>query len=574
MSIYANYLHFDLLSIPISLSYKKKYLYSTFVGATLTIICAILIILFLIIKLNQILSKSQFTIISNEYQNPKGEIDFSNIPILFTLADNNGNPIQINSKIFEFSVVSSEYVQKNDINGNSHIINIEKDIEIERCDNLTDKIDFSYFSEYNLSYFTCIKPNQNLTIKGIFRDIISGFKHFRINIKKCNNLINCYSNEYIDSFVYNTKLIIVYLGYKTNFYNLKNDIEQVTYSRSFSVSPFFRKKIFYYMTLGKYEIYDDLILNNKKENIFFINKDILTEINPNIPPSNNTEDDETLAFFSFVYDGNMIIYTKKVEKIGEILSYIGNIFNIILTLIRIINNYYSNKILFIDIFCNFFFEDKFKKKEKNVHFDNSHLFLLMNKKVNNSKMNLKVQEKSINSNINLNSFLDNKLNENNSVNISNSVSKNIDNNISIINRNKNLENNSSIINRNKNINLNLNININNPNINNNKSGLKRILTNRTKIIEKEKIVFLKDSRLYFLCPLWVIRKKSNLNHLLAIKESICNSISLENFIEFIKIKKNLNGLSKSQIHGLFEQRKNHLSDKNIRAEVNDIFNNK
>ena len=165
MSIYANYLHFDLLSIPISLSYKKKYLYSTFVGATLTIICAILIILFLIIKLNQILSKSQFSIISNEYQNPKGEIDFSNIPILFTLADNNGNPIQINSKIFEFSVVSSEYVQKNDINGNSHIINIEKDIEIERCDNLTDKIDFSYFSEYNLSYFTCIKPNQNMIWK-------------------------------------------------------------------------------------------------------------------------------------------------------------------------------------------------------------------------------------------------------------------------------------------------------------------------------------------------------------------------------------------------------------------------
>ena len=159
MNIYAKYLHFDLLRIPISLSYKKKYLYNTFVGATLTIICAILIILFLIIKLKQILSKSQFSIISNEYQNPKGEIDFSNIPILFALADNNGNPIQINSKIFEFSVVSSEYVQNYDIDGNSHIINIEKEIEIASCDNLTDIIDFSYFSEYNLSYFTCIKPN-------------------------------------------------------------------------------------------------------------------------------------------------------------------------------------------------------------------------------------------------------------------------------------------------------------------------------------------------------------------------------------------------------------------------------
>lgn len=367
MNIYSKYLHFDLLSIPISLSYKKKYLYRTFVGATLTIICAILIILFFIIKLNQILSKSQFTIISNEYQYPNGEIDFSNIPILFTLADNNGNPIQINRKIFEFSVVSSKYVQNYDANGISHIINIEDEIEIERCDNLMDTIDFSYFSDYNLSYFTCIKPNQNLTISGTFQDIISGFKNLRINIKKCNSIIrNCYNTKYIESFIYNTKLLIVYLGYKTNFYNLNNETEQVIFSRSYSVSPFFRKKIFSYMTLGKYEKYDSIILNNKKENIFFINKDTLIEINQKIPINNNTEDDDddddTFAFFSFVYDGNMIIYTKKVEKFGDIFAYIGNIFNIILTLIRIINNYFSNKILFIDIFGNFFFEDKFKKK--------------------------------------------------------------------------------------------------------------------------------------------------------------------------------------------------------------------
>ena len=236
----------------------------------------------------------------------------------------------MNSKIFEFSVVSREYVNYN-IEGNSHTINLEKEIEIERCDTLNDIIDFSYFSKYNLSYFTCIKPNQNLTINGTFQDIISGFKNFRINIKKCNNLIrNFYSNEYIESFLYNTKLIIIYLGYKINFNNLKYGIEQVIYSRTPSLSPFFWKKIFYTMTLGKLEIYDNLILNNKKENIFFINKDTLTKISPNIPINNNTEhNDDSFASFAFVYDGNMIIYTKRVEKISEIFAYIGNIFNIL-----------------------------------------------------------------------------------------------------------------------------------------------------------------------------------------------------------------------------------------------------
>ena len=79
------------------------------------------------------------------------------------------------------------------------------------------------------------------------------------------------------------------------------------------------------------------------------------------------------TFFCFVYDGNMLRYTKKFEKIGEIFSYLGNYFNIMLTFFRIINNYFSNKILFTDVFYTFFFEDKFKKKDKIVHLDNSKL---------------------------------------------------------------------------------------------------------------------------------------------------------------------------------------------------------
>ena len=540
MNIYKKYLHFDLLRIPISLSYKKRYLYRTFIGATLTLIFSILIIVFFIIKFNEIIRKTEFSIISNEYQNPKGEIDLSTIPILFALADNNGNPLQLNSKIFEFSVVSTEYVQKYDTDGNSKIINFEKEIEIERCDNLIGQIDFSYFSDYNLSYFTCIRPNQNISLNGTFGDITNGFKNIQINIKKCNNLfVSCYNNQYIESYIYNTKLIIVYLGYKTNFYNVKKqDIEQVIYSRSYSISPFFKKKIYYYMSLVKYELYDNLFLNNKKENIFFVNSDTVVEINPNIPINNNTVNDNIISYFSFVYDGNMVIYTKKMEKFIEIFSYISNFFNIMLTFLRIINNYFSNKILFIDIFYTFFFEDKFRKREKNVRFDNSHLFLLMNKEKNNSKINIKTQDKSINSNINLNSFIGDK----------------------------NIIDNKNVVN-------NINKNVNNPNIYN-KTGLKRILTNKSKIIEKEKIVFKRDSKLYFLCPLWLIKTKKNLSHLIYIKESICNSFSVENFIEFIKIKKLLNNLSKGEISSLFEQRKNHFSDKNIRASIKDIINNK
>ena len=83
------------------------------------------------------------------------------------------------------------------------------------------------------------------------------------------------------------------------------------------------------MTLVKYELYDDLLLNNKKENLYFLNRDTFVEFNPNIYINDIKND--TFAFFCFVYDGNMLRYTKKVEKIGEIFSYLGNFFNIMQT---------------------------------------------------------------------------------------------------------------------------------------------------------------------------------------------------------------------------------------------------
>lgn len=537
MGFFIKYSNFDLFTIPISLSYKQKYLYRTFIGATLSIIGFIIIMVSLTIKLNKILKKSIFTIISNEFQNPKASIDFTNIPILFALADNNGNSLKIDPKIFQFSVVMSEYMQNYEENGNSHIIYKEEEVEIDRCDNLTDLFDFSDFSEYNISYFNCIKPFQNLTISGKYGDIINGYKILKINIKKCNNLIDkCYDRRYIDSYISNTKFLIAYLGHKNNFYNInEKDIEKTVYSRSISLSPFFTKKIFYYMTLVKYELYDNLLLNNKKESIYFLNRDIFIEFNPAIN-LNDTEDNDVLGFFSFVYDGNMIEYTKRVEKFGEVISYIGNLLNIMLTFFRIINNYISNKILFIDIFYQFFFEEKFKKKPKNVHFDNSNLLLVNPNKINSIKINTKTPDKTNNSNLNFNSIVEDKSFNNNNSNLNNSSQNN--------------------------------------NNNNNKFGLKRILTNKTLKIEKEKIKFQKESKLYYLFPLWVIKSRKNLNHLMVIKNSICNSFSLENFLDLLKIKKSINGIRKEKIHDLIEYKKNNLSDKNIRSEINKIFNYK
>ena len=131
MDFIDKYNNLDLLTIPISLSYKNKYLYRTFIGSTLTIICSIIIIGYFMSTFIEIISKKTFTIISNEFQNPKESINFTNIPILFGITDNIGNPIPLDPKLVDFSVILNEYIHNIDENGNTNMSHTETEIKIE-----------------------------------------------------------------------------------------------------------------------------------------------------------------------------------------------------------------------------------------------------------------------------------------------------------------------------------------------------------------------------------------------------------------------------------------------------------
>ena len=509
MDLKTKYNNLDLFTIPISLSYKDKYLYRTFIGATLTIICSIIIITYFIIKFSEIINKSSFTIISNEFQNPKESINFTNIPILFGVTDNIGNPRPLDPKLFDFSVILNEYIQNFDENGNSNMNHTERKIEIEKCINLNDSLDLSFFQDYNISDFKCIKPFQNITINGTYGDV-NGYRSLKIMLKRCNNSIeNCYNDDYIESIISNSRFMIGYLGYKANFYNSKKkDIEKFIYTKGIQLSTTFSKIAFYYMTLVKYQIYDNIFLNNKREQLYYLNRDMLLEYMPITKiKSNETYNiysTDIIAFFSFVFDGNILEYTKKVKKIGEIISFMGNLFNIVYTIFKIINNYFSSKILFVDIFAQFFLEKQYLTKIK-TFIDNSSLSILPKQKLpplksKSLKVNsLKVSESTIGkikkSDINLNKCIEiNEINKN-----INYKSKTIDNQIKV----------------------------------------NKIFFNRNKISKIKEFEFFKYLKLYYFFPICIIKNRKNANFLYSIKSNICKTFSLENFLEIIKLSKNI-----------------------------------
>ena len=87
--------------------------------------------------------------------------------------------------------------------------------------------------------------------------------------------------------------------------------------------------------------------------------------------------------------------------------------------------------------------------------------------------------------------------------------------------------------------------------------------NMRKKTTEVKFDFFKYFKLYYFCPLWVIKNKKNANFLFSIKNSICNTFSFENFIELIKVSKSINSIrgeilirSPSEFNVSFKQPKN------------------
>ena len=269
------------------------------------------------------------------------------------------------------------------------------------------------------------------------------------------------------------------------------------------------KKVFFTFNVGRFYLYDNIIYKKKIKFDFITLNNQYADFDLD-PTSTMSGDENTLAYFSFHYSGNVLEISKEVQRLFDTLVLIGNTFNIILTVIRIINNYYSNKILFADIFGNIFFGRDFNlniaKNNNYINFKNCTL---------SKKKNLDVSDElSLNNN--------NKNNNNNNANIINIFKKSKKDN-SIISIDK--ENNS-------------NKNITHKKNNHKKKSNLFIINEENKLSKK---IFY-----YYCIPYWILKKIRTLENISLIKEKICTYFSVEKITELIRFKENLEIVEKEK----------------------------
>ena len=374
---------FDLFKINIPISYKNNHSYQSNLGGILTIISFLIIIIYSLTEISILFDRSAFTITSNEYHDLGGNIDLTSTPILLQLLDKTGKVMEYDTKLFSFIAIYNQAILEN-INGEIKRISKRINLEIERCDKLKKIMPaLDNFSNYNLTNFMCIKPNESLILFGMSDDINNNYKSLEIKINKCGGN-NCYNSKIVENILENSIFTVSYLGYATNFTDniIRKNIVYKIYRKYVTLQQSLIKKISYGFNKCKLTLYDNMIINHKLEFNYFEYQDFFEDFFiPNI--SNN---DYTLAYFYFTYNGLMTEYTKKINGLGSVILNICTIFNIIILITRNINDYYGYKILFSDIYLNFLIKNgrlrklakSFDKKDESVSIQE-----LLNKSNNN-----------------------------------------------------------------------------------------------------------------------------------------------------------------------------------------------
>ena len=496
---------FDFLQIPISLSYNSEYFYTTNIGATLSIFCFIIIVCISSYEIKILTDKSSFSIISNQYTDLSAIIDFSKTPLLFQLIDNAGQIMEINDKLYEFKAYNMEWTVETDENGKKNYKVINTKLEMDYCDNVYKDLFSNYLSSFNLSQYFCIKSNQNVTSYGYLGDMNNGYKGFRIYLNKCNGNNYCYNDSYISNQLNNIKFRVTYLGLNINIFNLgEKSLDYQMFSKACSVSISLLKKFYFTFSIGRFNLFNNIFYRKKTVLNYIIGNDPIMDLD--LDPSSTIDKNRyTLAYFSFNFDGTIIENSKEVKRFIDTISIIGNAFNIILTLFKIINSYYSNKILFVDIFKSIFFS----KEINNMTFKKyASLNIIKNLKNNNQNINKK-----------------------NILDLSDGIGLNNNNN-----NNNNMFNNNNNSSQKQN---NKNITADKSNI---KKKLSQIYTINDEDITANKLAY------YYLFPLWILKKHKSFNNICLIKDRICSYFSVEKLNDLIRFKENLDKSKKLKIN--------------------------
>ena len=264
----------NIYGVEFKLLYQKENNYTTSLDIILSLFSIIFVLIISIKYFSEFIQKQNFTIVTNYHPLTKNmPINFSSNPIFFGLYDWNGNIKRIDPSYCTLTLDLNQHI----LIKNESLERISKNIKVHYCNESEETKQIMNYG-YDSEYYTCVKPNQNLTISGRYGDRLNGFDILEAHLNKCKNSsesnIKCKSEDEINNYLKNSFIHLFYLNYEVDHYNISNPFTQHFRVDSFPISLNVIKRYFIYYTYSIYIQFTGFIFEKINKNFFYEFKDI------------------------------------------------------------------------------------------------------------------------------------------------------------------------------------------------------------------------------------------------------------------------------------------------------------
>jgi len=350
--------YLDLIGELPEFYFNKDTRHRSLIGTIITSLCFLSCIFIIIQTYFDIFNLKNMLVIFNKNTNNFPFMNMSSYPFLITLTDNYGNQIKDIDKLIRTHAM---YIESD---GPKSIM---KNITLEKCQE--EKLgDYGEYlnQQFNLSNYYCIPPNKfNISLYGVQGDKFNKLSNLQIFITKCFNdgylpRIDCLNNSIIDKRLNKVLMNVIYIDTEIDHNNFDQPYKEVLKSIVIpGSSTVYRKYVSKKKTVSYTSDFGIFLEDFKTQNFF---QHDYTESFTDL-----RVDDTSLPIFmqyaiSFSSDND--VYLRKFIKYQSLVGNLSFVFKVIFYIGKIISNYFSNKILYLNIYNKIFSKTQFKDEVK------------------------------------------------------------------------------------------------------------------------------------------------------------------------------------------------------------------
>lgn len=340
-------MNLDILNITPKFYINKREKFASTFG----IFCGTFIILisisYIVFFVNEYLKRTEANIVFNEISSFSPSLNMTNVPFIFKLTNTKGD--FYSEQIITFTVQHWKFEKLS--NGTPSITTLN----YERCNKTKhfqgyEKFFIPYYEQMKIDTYYCLNlQNYDLTINGLFGDLINGYSLINLYINECanntkTNKTDCLAKEDLMKLIGDTNMFfrVSYIDFQIDHKNYSNPYFAYVRSENIQFSYKAKARVYYYLKNVFYNTDIGYFQRQMEEDSFFMYDTFLLTY-----PQVTYQIPNAFGLFSFLISSKAAEFNRSFPKLQSLIANIGGLINGSTFIFRIILHLFSKESIFL-----------------------------------------------------------------------------------------------------------------------------------------------------------------------------------------------------------------------------------